>query len=404
MDDLDSALDRIFRASPLRMVLSRPQPGDHRFNRSVITLVEGLSAPWQIEEATTTQTFHTNVDSTLAKDYCRRMLQEDFSQLDAWSAQATFNLRITKKGRVLFSQGRADRTSHTSETPQAHDRQKHRIIAEGTSVPALVDLGVFTPEGRVRSSMQDKYRQINRFVELVDDTLSAYDKDSIDLIDFGCGKSYLTFILYHYLTEIRGLKVNAVGLDLKRDVIDLCNATARRYGYDGLHFEVNDIAGYHRDTAPDLVVTLHACDTATDHALFNAMRWGSGIIMSVPCCQHEIAGQMSPGQLPILSRYGIIKERSAALMTDAMRANLLVACGYHTDLLEFVDFEHKPKNILIRAVRTSIDVETRKRARIEVETLMGAFDLDPTLYRLLDGSDMLVGNDTLTGSGSPHTP
>ena len=268
----------------------------------------------------------------------------------------------------------------------SHNRKKTYLLEEGKVIPPLVDMGVFTADGKIIRSHYDKYRQINRFVELLEDELKKLDlTKTLRILDFGCGKSYLTFIVYYYLVYVRGLNVDVTGLDLKEDVIKNCNAAAARYGYKGLHFEMGNIAGYNCETPVDIVMTLHACDTATDYALYNALQWNAGLILSVPCCQHELNRQMYSETYSALTHFGIVKERTAALMTDAIRADLLIAAGYDTQILEFVDLSHTPKNLLIRAVRSKVSEKNRESALQEVQRLMEEFHLEPTLYTLLYG-------------------
>ena len=266
-------------------------------------------------------------------------------------------------------------------TPRAHDRQKRYLLEEGTPVPFLVELGVMTPEGAVRKSRYDKFRQVNRFLELVDDVVpSLRPEGTLRVVDFGCGKSYLTFAIHHLLTVLRGREVELVGLDLKEDVIAACSALAERSGAAGLRFERGDIAGFDAGQDVDLVVSLHACDTATDEALAQAVRWGADAILAVPCCQKEAYRQLDSSLLAPLLRHGLAKERFGALVTDALRAQLLELAGYRTQLVEFVELEHTAKNVLIRAVKGKPAGGDVRRAYEELRDSLG---LDPALERLL---------------------
>jgi SAM-dependent methyltransferase len=265
--------------------------------------------------------------------------------------------------------------------PREHDRKKRYLLEEGTPVPFLVELGVMTPDGKVRKSRYDKFRQVNRFLELVDDVVPSLRPDgTLRVVDFGCGKSYLTFAIHHLLTELRGREVEIVGLDLKEDVIAACASFAERSGATGLRFERGDIASFEADGTVDLVVSLHACDTATDEALAQAVRWQADAILAVPCCQKEAYRQLESELLAPLLRHGLAKERFAALVTDTLRAQLLELAGYRAQLVEFVPLEHTAKNVLIRAVKGP---PAGADARRKYEELRDSLGLDPALERLL---------------------
>ncbi|MBQ9887427.1 MAG: SAM-dependent methyltransferase [Lachnospiraceae bacterium] len=372
-------ISTIMEANPYKMIISNPTAGSS-YKRIVIAFKDSY---YQAEKYTEKQVFHENISGTELADFCEKLLADSFKQLNAWTSDNEYSIRLTKKGKPMFSKVGS---KNAPEKDTAHNRKKNYILEEGTIIPPLVDMNIFTGTGQVRNSMQDKYRQINRFVEIIDDYISQKDYKELTVIDFGCGKSYLTFVLYYYFTEIKHISVKMIGLDLKDDVIKKCNAAAKKYGYDGLSFELGDINGYKCDFPVDMVITLHACDTATDYALYNAITWNTDMIFSVPCCQHELNAQIKSDELSLITRYGIIKERASALFTDAIRANLLEYCGYKTQLLEFIDFEHTPKNILIRAKRTTLPVTVRNKALAEVHRLVDEFNLEPTLLKLIEDS------------------
>lgn len=384
MNEIAAYLKKIFEDAPSKAVISKPPTGSEYRKICLVRKTNG----YQLEKYTEKQVFHENLSAEEALRRCGELLENGFRQLNARGISREYSVSVSKKGKILFGSKALAERSAPAEQP--HDRKKNYIIAEDKPFPALVDMGVFTKEGKVAKPMYDKFRQINRFTEIIDDAVRERNfpgqAGPLKIIDFGCGKSYLTFVLYHYFTELKGIETDMLGLDLKEDVIQKCNAAAKKYGYKNLRFETGDISKIPAQGKVDMVVTLHACDTATDYALYSAAMRGAEMIFSVPCCHHELNGQMKSENLSILTRYGIIKERAAALCTDAIRANLLEYCGYRTQLLEFVDFEHTPKNILIRAVKRSGISRDREKYLEEAEDLMREFSFEPTLYRLLKES------------------
>ena len=382
MNELQQYLELMLKKEIKKIIISNPAKKSEEYKKII---VEYKGKSYQISKYTQKQVFHENLTEEELPGRCVELIQGHYRQVNGISDTEEHIILISKKGNCNYKVKKtATDQVVLSQKQTGHNRKKNYILEEGMNIAPLVDMGVFTKDGKVVNSMYDKYKQINRFIEIIDDEVSGLNVDTLNVIDFGCGKSYLTFVVYYYLTEVMHLKVNMIGLDLKEDVIHKCNEAAKKYDYQGLKFEVGDVNGFKAPFHVDMVITLHACDTATDFALYNAIQWNAKMIFSVPCCQHELNKQMKPETLTLLSRYGIIKERFSALATDAIRANLLEYSGYKTQLLEFIDFDHTPKNILIRAVRRPIiPKQVRDKVLEEVENLRQEFGYEPTLYRLL---------------------
>ncbi len=337
------------------------------------------------------QVFHENYtrEDLLAK--LPDWFEDCFKQAQIWASEGQAVILVSKKGKVTVKEkkGGAEREKNVSQetVPKEHNREKNYILAEGHPVPFLVDLGVMTPEGKVVHARYDKFRQINRFLEFIEDILPELPGDGeVKIIDFGCGKSYLTFAMYYYLHELKHYPLRVVGLDLKEDVIAHCAALAERYGYEGLKFLQGDIASYTGADTVDMVVTLHACDTATDAALKKAVDWGARVILSVPCCQHELNQTLENEMLEPVLRYGLLKERIAALITDGLRADLLEQKGYKVQVLEFIDMEHTPKNILLRAVKRGqiLPGSLKEKRKAAYEHCIDELKVKPALYRAFE--------------------
>lgn len=330
----------------------------------------------QLASYTEKQVFHKNLEENEIKNAIISLLENEFNNAELITSEYIYSYRITSKGKVLSNRRKAQMESIV---PLSHNKKKNYLIEEGTPVPALVDLGVMMSDGRVTKAGYDKFKQINRFLEIIDDSIK--DEKSLNIIDFGCGKSYLTFILYYYFKEIKKMDVKITGLDLKEDVIDECNKIAEKYGYEDLKFYKGDIADYKEKNDIDMIVTLHACDTATDYALYHAIKMNVKFIFSVPCCQHEINNQLDGSKLHIVNKFGIMKDRFAALLTDSIRANILQYYGYKTNVMEFVDFAASPKNLLIRATKTSN--QKSEKIKKEIDDIIEEYNIKQTLYELL---------------------
>ena len=390
--EIKQALDLFLNESLERILMSNPTDSGKISRSRIRPLLMKGRLVFQAEEQAGKQAFHRNLDRDEAADYVTGLLDGSFRQAEIASGLGNALILVSRKGKVTVKVKQSPRPARilsagnlASREPEravllSHNRKKHYILEEGIPVPFLVDLGVMTKEGRVVNSRYDKYRQINRFLEFIEDILPNLDQDrESTIIDFGCGKSYLTFAMYYYLKELKGYPVRIVGLDLKEDVIEHCSRLGRQYGYEGLSFCHGDIASFEGVEKVDMVVTLHACDLATDYALEKAVNWGARVILSVLCCQHELNGQMENSLLRPVLQYGLIKERMAALYTDAIRAQVLEYRGYRTQILEFIDMEHTPKNILIRAVR-----QGKKRDNgLQIRELADFLHVKPTVVELL---------------------
>lgn len=386
MSDLQSLFTDCLNETLIRVILSNPSSKDGVIKICARPMIKNKSLLFQIEEYTKTQVFHKNLTAGDASSYLTGKLSSDTSSQTASFKNAlvetksfTANVLVSKKGTITIKK-KMNASPKQTKISLSHNRKKKYILEEGIPVPFLIDLGVMTQNGNIINAHYDKFRQINRFLEYIEDILPSLPTGrELRILDFGCGKSYLTFAIYYYLKVLKGYPVRITGLDLKEDVIRHCNELAVKYGYDKLEFLCGDIAYYDGCSQVDMVVTLHACDTATDYALAKAVGWGAKVILSVPCCQHELNKQMKNDLLSPVLHYGILKERMAALMTDGLRAQILEANGYRTQILEFIDMAHTPKNLLIRAVYNGHCADNKD----QINELLAAFDINPTLYRLL---------------------
>lgn len=332
---------------------------------------------WQNERYKNNKVFHQNLSQEEFFNWLSSEAKDNFRQccLTAEGTTIHYTLFPDKIKRKV-----TDNTV-TKAQPQSHNKEKAYILKQGENIPALVDLGVFNSDFQVIKSKYDKYKQINRFIEIVDDAFGKLNKDTVTILDFGCGKSYLTFIIYHYFTVIKGVKAKVLGFDLKEDVVKHCNEIAEKYGYEDLKFYVNDVTKgeVYKDNV-DMVITLHACDIATDFALYHAINHSVKHIFSVPCCQHEICSSISKGgDFNLLLSHGLIKERFSALLTDSIRAEILKKCGYEVDIIEFVDFAHSPKNLMLRCKMK----KAQKPELSEIEALIKKYGFSQKLYNLV---------------------
>lgn len=385
-EKLRKELEESLNEHLLDIILSNP-PSNYEVSKIKIRpIIIKEELIFQVSEYKGNQIFHTNYKREEVISQCEEWFSDCMKQVLIKTRTGESHILISKKGKVTIKKKGVEKSKENQPYNLSHNREKTYIIPEGVPVPFLIDLGVMTKEGMIVKAKYDKFRQINRFLEFIQDILPSLKKDKKNtILDFGCGKSYLTFAMYYYLKVMNGYDITIIGLDLKKDVIKKCNELAKSYGYEELAFLEGDIASYKGVTSVDMVVTLHACDTATDYALYKAVQWGAKVILSVPCCQHELNKQIQNEVLNPILQYGLLKERMAALLTDGIRAVLLESAGYKAQILEFIDMEHTPKNILIRATlsNTPLKENQRQEKLREYKEMVGFLQVKPTLYSLL---------------------
>ena len=382
MNQIEELLKRVLTSLLVDMVISGARGGGDFIKIKVRPVMIRDSLYFQVSRYTDKQVFHENMTAEDALETLSGWILHDFRQAQIRMQDEMVTVLVSKKGKATIKSKKA---ACVETQNLEHNRKKQYIIEEVTAVPFMIDLGVMTESGKIIRTRYDKYRQINRFLEFIEDILPELPTDrTVHIIDFGCGKSYLTFAMYYYLKVLKHYDIRITGLDLKQKVIEDCQALADRYGYDGLQFLCGDIADYNGTDEVDMVVTLHACDTATDYALYKAVKWHASVILSVPCCQHELNRKMQCETLSGAFQYGLIKERTAALMTDSMRGQLLEMKGYKTQLLEFIDMEHTPKNILIRGVKSKglLPKAARKQQMENYQKCRDFFGAELTLEKL----------------------
>jgi len=379
--DITQLLDICISDKLIDMVISgqKNKSEDNAVKVRIRPVILKNEIEYQVSEFVGRKVLHSNHSAADVKKKIIDYMTEDFKQAQINMTDAAATILSSKSKTLTCKYKKAGQLKVQRDL--SHNRTKKYIIQEGKPVAFMIDLGVMGQDGKIIRTRYDKFRQINRFLEYIEDILPKLDKErELTIIDFGCGKSYLTFAMYYYLKELKGYNIRIIGLDLKADVIEHCNELRTRYGYDKLDFYVGDIATYKDVDKVDMVVTLHACDTATDYALAKAVKWGAEVILSVPCCQHEANRTIKSDILSPVMDYGILKERMAAIVTDAARAKLLTANGYDTQILEFIDMEHTPKNLLIRAVKSSKeDISAREKTKDMLEAL----NLELTIDKLI---------------------
>lgn len=390
--------DSLAAGACLLLVLSKPRSAADVTKVSVRPVLIKQQPAYQFTFHFRDRVTHENLSPTESARRAAQLLQDAFAHAALYTADADVTMR--RQGETFHI---TRRPPTRTPAPATHDRVKSYLIPDGVPCPFLAAIGVMTPEGRVRAPMQHKFRQINRFLELVNDVVPALPAGrTLRVVDFGCGKSYLTFALHHLLAGIHQLPVEITGLDRKQDVIRDCRRIATELGCRGLEFREGDIGTHSANGPIDLAVSLHACDTATDDALAKAIAWECAVILAVPCCQHELAPQIRVSGLDALQRHGLLHERFATLATDALRAAVLEVCGYQTQVVEFIDMEHTPKNVLIRAVRKAISDEQRAARLTDYQSFKAALNLATPYLESLTRIMMFASSGEIDISTNTH--
>ncbi len=381
MNQLEERLADLFSGGELiRMIFSSKRKKSVEYNKVSIRPVEiSGQVLFQAEYTFDKKVTHENLSCQAASALALQLIKEDFKQINAFTLAEDIQILASKPEKARITTKPATKGMPSLE----HNKTKNYIIADGVPCDFLIRLGVMEESGKVIQKHYSKFRQINRYLEIVEDVFPYLPTGRVlKIIDFGCGKAYLTFALYYYLRIRKNRDVQIIGLDLKKDVIRFCRKIAEDLHYDGLEFLMGDIADYRSDQA-DMVVTLHACDTATDYALINAVSWNTKVILSVPCCQHELFSQIENDLHQPMLKYGILKDRLTEYLTDGLRGLKLEAAGYEVAMIQFTSLEHTARNIMIKAIKTGSPGSARAaKAQAEYEALRDFYQVEPTIERL----------------------
>ena len=345
----------------------------------------GKDVLFQAERVFLKKVTHQNLTAPQAVSFCLDLVMKEFKQINIFTQEKEIQVLASKPASPRITTKKAGCTAPKVVSIE-HNKKKNYIIEDGMPCDFLIRLGVMNADGKVFPRHYSKFRQINRYLEIVEDVFPYLPPDkTLKIIDFGCGKAYLTFALYYYLKVLKNRDVEIIGLDLKADVIKFCSQVAKDLRYTELKFLMGDIADY-TDTSADMVVTLHACDTATDYALMHAVSWNTKVILSVPCCQHELFKQIHNELHQPMLKHGILKDRLTEYLTDGLRGLKLEAAGYDVAMIEFTSLEHTARNIMIKAVKSNAAGAYQKKkchaAQQQYEALCQFYQVHPAIDQL----------------------